>query len=556
MLRKLNSPRNLLIPFFILLLSISVFLSLSAPSGAQQISCPGNLLKNGDFSVYTINNGNSNFPPSAVGDWSAGFLSPQIVTAPTVPGCDGKPGFIAMWGNKAVGEGVRQANLNIQAGHTYRLSACVKVDVTNQALPKYVRFHVRASNGAFSYFPSTSTAPTIGIIGDASNTAVSNPQGITSTTWTQVTMANWTATGNFNTLTINPENDNTGDGTTVSWGHLDDVCLTEVFPVEFPTPSPVCVGQPMPFTSNVAGASSWNWNFGDGTPNSNQQNPSHTYTTAGTFNVTLCVNGTTNCVTKPITIKAAPPVPVITGPSSSCGNQNATYSVPAVPGVAYAWTVNNGTINGSSTGPSVNVTWNPNGGGSISVTVTNKGGCSSTARIVVTDCDLHQGECCHALQSKTDLQSFVHTGNGLYNFTATLSVSMPNITRVTADIISSSVTYAPASCGKAGPVTSYMTGASNVGSFSAAIPVTNGDLAIWWGPPTNVGGINFPMQIKFPPPPSGGCTDFLTFCVRYTFTDNKCKTCEVIRCYGPFKRSGKIIDVFDDVKDKTERARP
>jgi PKD repeat protein len=41
------------------------------------------------------------------------------------------------------------------------------------------------------------------------------------------------------------------------------------------------------FTDASIDATSWTWNFGDGTPVSNAQNPSHTYTPAGTYNVTL-----------------------------------------------------------------------------------------------------------------------------------------------------------------------------------------------------------------------------------------------------------------------------
>lgn len=546
MLRTFKMYRKLLTPLFILLISISIFLPFSSPSSAQKNSCPANLLKNGDFSAFTIN-GSSNFPPSSVANWSAAFQTPQIATA---LGCDGKPGFISMWGNKVVGEGVKQTNVSIQAGHTYKLSACVKVDVGNQALPKYVRFNVRASNGPFAYSPTVATAPTIGIIGDATNSPVSNPQGITSTTWTTVTLGNWTAPANFNTITINPENDSTlNDGGTVSWGHLDNLCLIEVVKPDFPTPPPVCQGQPMLFTSNVAGATSWNWNFGDSTPNSTLQNPTHIFANAGTYNVTLCVNGATNCVTKPVVVKAAPPPPVITGPSTSCGSSNGTYSVPFTGGVSYSWSVTNGTINGPSNTNSVNVTWNSTGGGTISVTVTNKGGCSSTKRMVVTGCYIPQGECCANIQPKTDLKSLVHLGNGLYDFTANLSVSMPNITKVTANVISSSLTYSSSACGVAGPVNSYVTSAPNIAPFTGYIPVVDGHEAIWTSPPTTVSGTPFTMHIKFPPPPSGACRDFLTFCVKYTFTDSHCKSCEVLRCYGPFKRGGPIKDLFDEVKD-------
>jgi PKD repeat protein len=41
--------------------------------------------------------------------------------------------------------------------------------------------------------------------------------------------------------------------------------------------------------TSTGGPTSWQWDFGDGTPTSNQRNPIHTYSGAGTFVVTLTV---------------------------------------------------------------------------------------------------------------------------------------------------------------------------------------------------------------------------------------------------------------------------
>ncbi len=53
------------------------------------------------------------------------------------------------------------------------------------------------------------------------------------------------------------------------------------------------IGVPIDFTDQSSGSplpNSWSWNFGDGTPPSNEQNPDHTYNDAGSYSVTLTVN--------------------------------------------------------------------------------------------------------------------------------------------------------------------------------------------------------------------------------------------------------------------------
>ncbi|MGB3947837.1 MAG: PKD domain-containing protein, partial [Bacteroidia bacterium] len=60
-----------------------------------------------------------------------------------------------------------------------------------------------------------------------------------------------------------------------------------------------CQNEGIQFTenssSNVGTINSWNWNFGDSTPSSNSQNPSHTYNVAGTFTTTLIIGTNNGC---------------------------------------------------------------------------------------------------------------------------------------------------------------------------------------------------------------------------------------------------------------------
>ncbi|MDP3565498.1 MAG: PKD domain-containing protein, partial [Methanoregula sp.] len=57
---------------------------------------------------------------------------------------------------------------------------------------------------------------------------------------------------------------------------------------------------PVQFTDLSTDATVWSWDFGDGTPVSNDRNPLHTYTTAGQYNVTLTATNSfgTSTVTK------------------------------------------------------------------------------------------------------------------------------------------------------------------------------------------------------------------------------------------------------------------
>lgn len=50
-----------------------------------------------------------------------------------------------------------------------------------------------------------------------------------------------------------------------------------------------CVGYPLDFTVNTTGATSWSWDFGDGST-ATTQNPTHTYMTINTFTLSLTVS--------------------------------------------------------------------------------------------------------------------------------------------------------------------------------------------------------------------------------------------------------------------------
>jgi PKD repeat protein len=74
-----------------------------------------------------------------------------------------------------------------------------------------------------------------------------------------------------------------------------------------------CYGYPTHFTdSSLANSGTvviWNWDFGDGTPNSSLQNPEHTYSAPGTYWVTLTVSNSEGCesdTTQEVLVKEPP----------------------------------------------------------------------------------------------------------------------------------------------------------------------------------------------------------------------------------------------------------
>jgi hypothetical protein len=176
-----------------------------------QSKCPGSIVQNPQFTNGINVVGNGSMPPSTIANWTAAFVTPQISAAAGCP----NPGFIAMWGNQVVGEAIGQTLATpLVAGKRYRFSACVRfVSTPGQT---FVRFRVRASNGPLVTY--TTPGAQIGI---SSN--------IISTGWTTITLPDWIATGAFNTITINPQNNSSVNApNAVAWGHIDNICLREI----------------------------------------------------------------------------------------------------------------------------------------------------------------------------------------------------------------------------------------------------------------------------------------------------------------------------------------
>lgn len=147
-------------------------------------------------------------------------------------------------------------------------------------------------------------------------------------------------------------------------------------------------------TSNPPGnVTGWSWDFGDGSPPSTLQNPSHTYVTGGNFNVTLTAMGPGGCAnsaTKNAFVTIQPPTATIGGILKGCISSTATFNtvsptvaLTAVDGPqSYLWAAP-GSNEGSSTSATPSFSYPNQGAYTISVTVTTTGGCQVTASTTV-----------------------------------------------------------------------------------------------------------------------------------------------------------------------------
>jgi len=129
---------------------------------------------------------------------------------------------------------------------------------------------------------------------------------------------------------------------------------------------------------------SWSWNFGDG-GTSTAQNPTHTYTAPGLYDVTLTVTTQSNCTntrTFPAAIKVVQSPSIgISGNNAICVNQSLLHSgvflQTDTSQVSWAWTFPNGNTSTDQNPPQQ--TYTTAGNFVVTAVATNSSGCRDTA---------------------------------------------------------------------------------------------------------------------------------------------------------------------------------
>jgi len=139
------------------------------------------------------------------------------------------------------------------------------------------------------------------------------------------------------------------------------------------------------FTDKSTGATSYSWNFGDGTALSTVENPSHTYSSPGTYSVIFTVTasgGSSSSITKKVTVP--PPCAAFTF-STTCGTNSVAFSDTSTGSGPFTYLWNFGDpLSTTSTSQNPSFTYTSAGTYSVTLTITALDGTTSKATNSVT----------------------------------------------------------------------------------------------------------------------------------------------------------------------------
>lgn len=207
------------------------------------------------------------------------------------------------------------------------------------------------------------------------------------------------SSGSSNTSVLqNPTHTFTGPGTfsVILTATSDSGCQstttlpTVVYPLPTAaiTPQNVCLNALTNLldasTSSVGNTiNAWDWNFGDGTPNSTLQNPSHTYSSPGTYTLTLIVTTVNGCkdTTVNMVVIYQPPIANYTDSVKGCAPVCGTFTdlSTSVDGTIASWQWSfPGGSPATSSAKNPTVCWNNPGVYDAQLIVTSSYGCVDT----------------------------------------------------------------------------------------------------------------------------------------------------------------------------------
>lgn len=193
------------------------------------------------------------------------------------------------------------------------------------------------------------------------------------------------------------------------------------------TPFEGCAPFQIQFDATSVLAETVEWNFGDGSPVSNDLLPTHTYLTPGTYSVTLVGTNASLCTgqvfrdSSVVTITVYPPAIANAGPDlEGCINQ--PLALNASGGVSYLWSPTTGLSNPSIANPTATI----DAPTTYTVTVTDANGCEATDEMNIDIFTITAGPDTSLCPGQS-IQVFVGGSGTTYQWSPTLGVSNPTI---------------------------------------------------------------------------------------------------------------------------------
>ncbi len=330
---------------------------------------------NGGTNGTTNSNGLSEFTPNGATKGGAGMPSESpntfhIITS-TVYICPGTSttltfsttgivpsGTTFAWytqavGGTQVGTGTSFATPVLTSGQiTYYVSACpgasrfpVQVQVSTVTASIAA---TQVCSGSATVFTGTGTASSGSIsswnwdFGDGSGTSASQNPNYT-----------YSAANSYNvTLTVT---DNSGCTASTT----QSVSVLSTPSVNFSAPVVTgCAPLNVAFSNTTSGASTYSWNFGDGSPTSSTSAPSHIYNSSGTYTVILTASNSgctaTSTQTNYVTVNASP-IASFSSPTPVCLGDVAAFTNSSLPNgttiSGYSWNFGDASAPSTSTNP-------------------------------------------------------------------------------------------------------------------------------------------------------------------------------------------------------------
>jgi PKD repeat protein len=335
-----------------------------------------------------------------------------FATAPTASGCafSGAPGTIyektAPMDNPVFAPGrgtpvirdAASANMNnpTSTKQSVNSSTGLVVLASNTSTKRYWHADLPLAHqsatvpaASFTASPTSGTAPLTVQFTDTSTNSPSSwawDFGDGSTSTQQNPSTTFTTAGTY-TVTMTASN---AAGTSAPATATITVSTAPVAPTASFTASPASGDAPLTvqFTDTSTNSpSSWSWNFGNGSTSS-QQNPSATFTTPGTYTVTLIASnsaGPSAPATRTITVTAAPTAPTASftaSPTSGDAPLTVQFTDTSTGNpTSWAWDFGDGS---TSTQQNPSTTYSTAGTYTVSMTASNAAGTSAPATKTIT----------------------------------------------------------------------------------------------------------------------------------------------------------------------------